>query len=379
MGPGATEAPDDRDGERGPGAATRSIRRLVLAGQPRALGEAHGAKYRNEIRRYADERVHLASNGSWAGRAATREDVLRLAEAMLPAHRAYAPDLSDEMEAMASASGLSPAEAIVVGGFTDFVDAVRAQGGTPAQEDDCTAALVPCGVADGDAFLAQTWDMHDSATEHVVMLDLRPQTGPRALVFSTVGCLGQIGMNEAGICVGINNLHAAIGQTGVTWPFVVRKVLQQTDLEAALRCLLDVDLTGAHNYLLLDRHGRGYNVEAMPQGRKVRALEQVPLVHTNHCLDDEMRGHEAARPPDLLDSSRQRLRRAGELLTNAPVTLQLLIDLTRDPEAICQRSTPPHHLESSGAVIVRPADTELWAVWGVPADNPYEHFRFDDG
>jgi hypothetical protein len=61
------------------------------------------------------------------------------------------------------------------------------------------------------------------------------------------------------------------------------------------------------------------------------------------------------------------------------VTLELLMELTRDPEAICQRSTPPHHIESSGAVIVRPAVPELWAVWGVPADNPYEHFRFGDG
>jgi hypothetical protein len=215
MGSSATQAPEDRTVAHGSAAATRSIRRLLLAGRPGALGEAHGARFREEIRRYADERVHLASNGSWAGHAATREDVLGLAEAMLPAHRAYAPDLYEEMEAMARASGLSPAEAVVVGGFTDFVDAVRAQGGSPAQEDDCTAALVPGNVADGSAFLAQTWDMHDSATEHVVMLELRPETGPRALVFSTVGCLGQIGVNEAGICVGINNLHAAAGRTGV--------------------------------------------------------------------------------------------------------------------------------------------------------------------
>jgi isopenicillin-N N-acyltransferase-like protein len=376
---GATESPEHPTGARGRVAAARSIRRLLLAGRPGEMGEAHGARFRDEIRRYADERVHLAGNGSWAGHAATREDVLGLADAMLPAHRAFAPDLYEEMEAMARASGISPAEAVVVGGFTDFVDAVRAQGGSPAQEDDCTAALVPGNAADGGAFLAQTWDMHDSATEHVVMLELRPQTGPRALVFSTVGCLGQIGMNDAGICVGINNLHAAAGRIGVTWPFVVRKVLQQTDLEAALQCLRGVDLTGAHNYLLLDRHGRGYNVEAMPGGRSVEALEEAPLVHANHCLDDEMRRQEAARPPDLLDSSHRRLERAREILATGPVTLELLMELTRDPLAICQRSTPPHHIESSGAVIVSPTAPELWAVWGIPADNPYEHFRFDDG
>ena len=183
------------------------------------------------------------------------------------------------------ASGLSAAEAVIVGGFTDFVDVLRAQAGAVHEEDDCTAVLVPDALAEGQGFLAQTWDMHDSATEHVVLLEIEPEGGPRAFVFSTVGCLGQIGLNEAGIAIGINNLAAATGRVGVTWPFVVRKALQQTDIEAALACVVDADLAGAHNYLLLDRHGRGYNVEAMPDCRAVTKLEDSLLAHTNHCLD----------------------------------------------------------------------------------------------
>jgi isopenicillin-N N-acyltransferase-like protein len=53
------------------------------------------------------------------------------------------------------------------------------------------------------------------------------------------------------------------------------------------------------------------------------------------------------------------------------------MEWTRDPEAICQRSKPPFHIESSGAVVMRPASGDLWAVWGLPAENEYEHFRFD--
>ena len=74
------------------GVEARVIRRLPLAGGPVDLGAEHGAAFRDEIRRYTEERVRLASDGSWAGRAATREDALGLARAMLPAHRAYAPD-----------------------------------------------------------------------------------------------------------------------------------------------------------------------------------------------------------------------------------------------------------------------------------------------
>ncbi|SVC11681.1 uncharacterized protein METZ01_LOCUS264535, partial [marine metagenome] len=82
---------------------------------------------------------------------------------MLPAHRKFDEDLYAEMLALANAAGISPAEAVIVGGFTDFVDAVRATIGaeTPGelQEDDCTSMIIPDSRADGSGFLAQTWDM----------------------------------------------------------------------------------------------------------------------------------------------------------------------------------------------------------------------------
>jgi len=153
-------------------------------------------------------------------------------------------------------------------------------------------------------------------------------------------------------------------------------VLRQTRIEAALARVLDADLTGAHHYLLLDREGRGFDVEAMPARKHVRELRGEPLVHTNHCLAEETRVHEAERAPELLASSRARLRRAQELLADGPVDAARLMEMTRDPEAICQRSRPPFHIESSGAMIMRPASGELWAVWGLPSENEYERLAF---
>ncbi len=359
--------------------AHHAMRHLVLSGPPAERGRAHGRTYRDEIRRYTEERVRLATGGNWAGHPATRDEVLGLAGSMLEAHRGYAADLCEEMEALAEAAGISAAEAILVGGFTDFVDTLRGRTGEAPDEDDCTAVLTPDARSEGAGFLAQTWDMHDTATEHVLMLELRPEDAPHAFVFSTVGCLGQIGMNDAGIAVGINNLAAARGRVGVTWPLVVRKALQQTDLEAALACITEAPLAGAHNYLLRDRHGRGYNVEAMPEASHVDALADRPLHHTNHCLHAETQAHEATRAEGLVESSQRRLARSHTLLDAEPaVTLERLVDWTRDAEAICQRAKPPHHIESSGAVLMRPATGDLWAVWGLPSENEYEHFRFGE-
>lgn len=359
--------------------AEQPIRVLDLVGSPTHVGRAHGAAYAAEIREYTDERVHLSSEGTWSGHAMTREEVLTLAEACLPAHEAYDPELYTEMVAMAEGAGLSPAEAVIVGGFTDFIDTVRAAGGDPFPEDTCTAALVPTDAGGGEPWFAQTWDMHDTATPYIVMLRTRVTGRPESLVFTTVGCLGQIGMNDLGLCVGINNLTASDGRVGVTWPFVVRKALAQTNIEDALACITGADLAGGHNFLLLDADGRGYDVEAMPTATHVIELRDEPVVHTNHCVAEVTRAVEGPRAPVRIASTENRYARAVELLGKRPIDERSLMDLTRDEEAICERPEPPYDVMSCGATVMRPRTRDLWAVWGLPVENEYEHFTVGDG
>ena len=344
------------------------------------MGHTHGRAHAVEIRRYAHDRVELVAEGLWSGGPLQRGAVLELAEACLPAHESFSPRLHTEMLAMASGAGITPAEAVVVGGFTDFVDTVRAatSGPHPASvtEDDCTAFLVPDARCGGAGMVGQTWDMHDTATDHVVLARLRPDTGPGTLVFTTVGCLGQIGMNEAGVCVGINNLTGNDGRFGVTWPSVVREMLAQTTAAEALGVLLRADLAGAHSYLILDAEGRGYCVEAMPSTRPVQPLETEPLVHTNHVTDAEALAFEGERDGELMANSRRRLELAESLLsdTGGPVDPDRLMEVTREPTAICRWPDARYRVESSGAVIMRPRTGDFWACWGQPAENDYEHF-----
>jgi isopenicillin-N N-acyltransferase like protein len=357
---------------------TKQIRLLTVTGSPYEMGFTHGRSYRNDIIRYTNERVELVCGGQWSGGPLPRAEVLALAEACLPAHEAYAPDLVDEVRGLAEATGLSRAELLIAGGFTDFVDTVYNQLARPGQRlplDDCTAVIIPDHLADGAGFLAQTWDMHDTATEFVILLRIQPADAPNALVFTTVGCLGQIGMNSAGIAVGINNLLGADGQLGVTWPFVVRKILQQTNIDDALACITEAPLAGAHNYLLFDSTGSGYNVEAMSTHQEITPLGDDCLVHTNHCLLPQANALAQVRPAASQASSEARLHRAFDLLQKRQLTHHDLIALTRDAEAICVRAAPPLHIESCGAAIMRPRSGDFWAVWGLPSENEFEHFQ----
>lgn len=356
------------------------IRLLELAGSPEAMGDAHGRAHADEIRHYARGRVDLVADGLWSGGPLPSGSVLELAEACLPAHEAFAPGLHAEMLAMAAAAGISAAEAVVVGGFTDFVDTVRAvtAGPHPASviEDDCTAFVVPDGRTDAAGMLGQTWDMHDTATEHVVLARLRPDDGPDALVFTTAGCLGQIGMNSEGVCVGINNLTGEDGRFGVTWPTVVREMLARSTAAEALEVLLGADLAGAHNYLILDAAGCGYSVEAMPSVRPVQTLAAEALVHTNHVTDPAAVPLEGQRDAEVMANSRRRLELARAMLADEgrPVDPQRLMEVTREPTAVCRWPDAKYRVESSGAVIMRPRTGDFWACWGQPADNDFQHF-----
>lgn len=357
------------------------IRILDLAGSPTQIGSRHGELHAEEIRKYANERIDLVASGLWSGGPLTRTEVLDIADSMLEAHERFDPALFEELVAIATSAGISTAEAIVGCGFTDFVDTVRAVVGGPIPteviEDDCTAMIVPDSRASGQGILGQTWDMHDSATEHVLLLRIRPDDAPAALVFTTTGCLGQIGMNEAGVCVGINNLVGTDGTRGVTWPSVVRGMLKTETAAEAKSVLLGADLAGAHNFLILDKHGDGYTVEAMPSARPSIELGDEPIVHTNHTVLPEATAVQADKAPGLMDSSASRFDTATTLLADGDIDVERVMDITREPEAICQAAVDPYHIESSGAAIMRPSTGDFWACWGRPIDNEYEKISWE--
>lgn len=360
------------------------IRVLELAGQPYEMGRQHGVAYAAEIRQLAEERIELSGTEKWAGRRVSRADIMALGEACLAHHQAYAPDLMEELRGISDATGVELTELVILNGFTDFIDVVYNTGAAKVSQpahpaaDNCTAFIVsPKATAQGQGFFGQTWDMHATATPFVILLHGQPAGGLRFLTLTIIGCVGMIGMNEAGIAIGINNLMSGDGQVGVTWPFVVRKALAQDNLDDALACITEATLSGGHNYLLADASGRGFNVEAMSTRREVTEVTAGSLVHTNHCLAGCNINVERERLPESRLSTETRLSRAEQLLQPGRITLDDLFALTRDHGAssgICVHPTAPLYLESCAAAIMRPATKELWATWGPPCENEYERF-----
>lgn len=372
-----------------------NLRVLRVSGSPFEIGYSHGKAFAADIVALTEERLRLCTDPTWTGgRVATFDEVLAEGRACLRAHIDYAPELMDEMRGMCEATGLGLNELVIMNGFTDFVDVLAndrnaAPSGLPTSslvddEGGCTTFLVgESSTHDRRALIGQTWDMHSTATPHVILLDIQPERGPALLTLTITGCVGMIGMNEYGVAVCINNLLGADGQPGVHWPYVVRKMLAQTTVQGALDALLRAPLSGGHNYALLgpDIAGelQGYNVEATSTRQQVVALEDIHA-HTNHCTADTLAEVERPRKSFSATSTHNRLEQSTHFLSahRGALDVERMMEMTRhhegDAMSICAHARPEYDIETSAACIMAPASREIWAVWGLPCQNEYEHF-----
>lgn len=357
------------------------IRTIDVHGTPYEMGIQHGQQVLADVRKLAHQRLLHCQDTSWSETVLPADRIMRLTEACLPAHAAYAPRVFDELTGISAATGVGLAELLIVNGFTDLVDVINnAQPGlttTPGTHANCTTfAVAPHQTVSGKGLIGQTWDMHWDTLPYVVLLRGHPQDAPAFLTFTLTGCVGMIGLNEAGIAVCINDLNGAFGREGVTWPFVVREILRQTTLDDALRCITQAQLAGAHNYLIMDAHGTGCNVEAMVGFQKITPLATY-LAHTNRCLDAETHRYERVLSPEGTQNSEARYRRACAYLEQPPFSVASLMELTRDRsdgiDGICALH-PDWQLQTVGAVIMCPAAREFWCVWGLPTEHEYEKF-----
>ncbi len=161
---------------------------------------------------------------------------------------------------------------------------------------------------------------------------------------------------------------------GVTWPFVVRKALRQTSFDAALECIVEAPLAGAHNFMLLDAEGNGASVEATPTKQHVEYLESETLVHTNHCLAPETAAVEAERPcvprgvvecPHRAGIRTSRGGAAHDRPAQVAVFRRAFDLSSSRPRVRLRERRGSDHEARTG---------DFWACWGPPSENEYERF-----
>ncbi len=355
------------------------MQQLTLEGTDFEVGYEHGRKLRDSARECVEKRLRLCEEfPDSQGRLHSRKDILNLARSCIEANRSFDEALWREFEGIAEGAGISTEALLIGNGYTDFKDLLWDDTGEEKDAGGCTTFIVSAEEArDQKPLIGQTWDLHSSMIPHVVLVTLRAGNAPRVITFTVAGCVGMIGMNEHGVCVGINNLNSKRGVAGVFWPFVVRRMLREESADGALAILRNAPLAGAHNYVILDPANNAYNVEQLPDAFRVDRIDGR-WAHSNHCLFEETAAYE--RPPEALPklSTHIRLRQARTLLhaSGDPLSLDALEDISchedpSEPYSICVRPKPEHPVATCGACFMSPADLTVRAVAGIPADNRY--------
>ncbi|MFJ6618290.1 C45 family autoproteolytic acyltransferase/hydrolase [Kitasatospora sp. NPDC091335] len=324
---------------------------LELSGPPHTRGFAHGRALAGRLRGFLDD--SLARLGHLSDRPMDL-DALRPS---IAAHREVVattlPDLAEEVDGLAAGAGIERDEAWLLQLRRELLGYSRVTAG------DCTTYA----SVRGGPVLAQTVDLNGNLDDQIAVLAV---SGPRhrSLVLSFAGLLGYLGVNDAGIAVGLNLVLGGEWEPGVPPYLAIRHVLDSADsVDHAVELLCGLPLASSRSFTVCGEE-RAVCVESL--GRERSVLEDADPAHTNHFLDARFAGRDEINV-FAKNSSRRRLdavREAGipaagdtaghhRLLSTPPVLVRDNGDIRRE--------------RTVAAVVLRPDLRELRLWPGDPS------------
>jgi predicted choloylglycine hydrolase len=199
--------------------------------------------------------------------------------------QADVPDLFEEMTGVAEGSGVDLKQLFVYQSFDEFFVFLLHSGtldiGTTGH---CTTAGV-YGRTDKPNYVGHNNDIPTYHEELVTVLHVKdPDSDLEILQSAFAGQIGQNGVNNRGVAVGINTLANLPGGDGLPVSFNVRKILESENVEQAVNYLKNARFAQAMNYTIGDRN-RAVCVETWKdQALVLDIYDENVVVHTNHAL-----------------------------------------------------------------------------------------------
>lgn len=243
---------------------------VELSGSAHDRGFAHGRALAGRLRAFLDDSV------ARLGHLVDRPVDLDSLRPTIAAHREVVvgvrPDVADEIEGLAEGAGIDRDEAWLLQLRREVLGYSRITAG------DCTTYA----SVRGEPVLAQTVDLNGDLDDQIAVLKV---SGPRhrSLVLSFGGLLGYLGVNDAGVAVGLNLVLGGVWEPGVPPYLAIRHVLDNAgNVDEAVEILDKLPLASSRSFMIC---GEGQTVCVESLGSERRILEGEELVHTNHFLD----------------------------------------------------------------------------------------------
>jgi isopenicillin-N N-acyltransferase like protein len=257
---------------------------------------------------------------------------------------------------------------------------------------ECTSLAVNGGrAANGHTRVAQNWDWIGFQRQHVLALRVRrDDSQPSFLTLTEAGIVAKIGVNEAGLAVGLNILRATNDREklGVPVHIFQRMALDCADVNAVVALAQSTVFSASSNAILGDPSGRVCSLEYGPNGAAAVGPSDGVVAHTNHFCDSKLAQFQA--PLTAMLTTEPRLLRAQQHIDGWPQCIEdahlqaLLRDESGDESgstmakygAICRSPDPslPAELqvESVFGVIIDCDARTLWVAPDIPSKVEFE-------
>ncbi len=335
---------------------------IDVAGTPIEMGRQLGSQMATKIHALAEERMRL-----WLARDENiaRERALSIGRDCLEIQASWNRDVHEEFIGISEGADIDPSLLYIANGFTDLRDI---QGSSKGIYGCTSFALEPTVTLDKQPLCGQTWDMHNSAEDFLIIIRRRPKKGLNTLALTTAGCLTLTGMNSAGLAMGNNNVVPDHAQPGVMYLAILHSAISQDNLEDACRVITDAPRASGHHYYLTDADGSVIGIETTAlRSDELKATDGI-YVHANHYISPTLKGFSRNKPGV---SSLSRQGRLTSILKSAFGSIDIaflqkaLSDRENEPHCIC-RHGENEAAKTCAAIIMAPSQRQIWVVAGPP-------------
>lgn len=283
----------------------------------------------------------------------------------MPTVHAYAecvrrnlPDLWDELEGLSMGADISLEEAVMLQIRRELVGFQKVP-----TTGDCTTFVHrrPDGFVCG-----QTVDLSGSMEAEVSALRVMPGHGRiGCTLMSFTGLVGYLGINDAGLCIGLNLVLGGQWRPGIPGYMTIRHLLDRAhSAEEALSMLRSLPLASSRSLMLADEQ-QTLVVEYLPEELDHWRMDQC--VHTNHFLSPRF-GPRDCLNPFARTSSVRRLTACQSRLDalSADATVDDYLEMLGAPPVYVQPNDDIRRDCTVGAALMFPSNKTLHIAQGHP-------------
>lgn len=351
---------------------------ITARGNAYEVGYQIGAAAREKMRAmYAETRAEYYAQ--W-------DALLRQSIPFRDATRQHLPRVFEEMRGVADGAEIPFDDLFLMSVEELLYEEVRGSATSPvtrhlSPNKGCSdLAAAPPATRDGHVWLAHNNDLGPSAREQLTLTRLCVTGEPEILAVTVGGWFISIGMNNAGIALTGNQLNANDSRAGIPRLLMVRDMLAQHTLDAALKSALHPARASSYNNILSSRDGQIVNVEgsATDAALTTAAENNGAIAHTNHYLAEKMLRFEADAPHVAMSATR--CARAFDYARkyHGQLDFEICARFVRDhvyaPWSVCKHAGQSVTVFSA---IIDLSETKMWLTAGNPCQNEFTPYEFD--